>query len=116
MSRRSRPNTPRPTPSSASPMTMITTPPTTRTVSWNVDSDDPRSPASAPRPANTVVKPAMKMSVAGTAHAGSWASPTSPTMIPRYAGTRGMMHGARNDATPAPNNATICPITWVPLG
>ena len=30
---------------------------------------------------------------------------TSPTMIPRYAGKSGTMQGARNDATPAPNNA-----------
>ena len=71
----------------------------------------PSSPATAPSPANTVVNPAMKISVAGTARAGSCASPISPTMIPRYAGTSGMMHGARNDATPAPNNATICAIT-----
>ncbi len=48
-------------------MITMRTPPTTRTVSWNADSDDPRSPAVAPRPANTVVKPAMNNSVAGTA-------------------------------------------------
>src|SRR5579871_6895161 len=50
----------------------------------------------------------MNSSVAGTARAASCVSPTSPTMMPRYAGTSGMMHGARNDATPAPNNATTC--------
>src|SRR5262245_55750333 len=50
----------------------------------------------------------MKSSVAGTARAGSCASPISPTMIPRYAGTNGMMHGARNDATPAPKSAITC--------
>src|SRR5262245_11883233 len=50
----------------------------------------------------------MNSSVAGTARAGSCASPISPTMIPRYAGTNGMMQGARNDATPAPNNAITC--------
>src|SRR4051794_30702272 len=90
---------------------MITTPPTSRTTSWNEFSDEPSSPATAPRPANTVVKPAMKINVAGMARAGSCASPTSPTMMPRYAGTSGTMHGARNDATPAPKSATICAIT-----
>ena len=73
---------------------------------WNVDSDEPSRPAVAPSPANTVVKPAMNSNVAGTARAGSCASPISPTMMPRYAGTSGTMHGARNDATPAPNSAT----------
>src|SRR5689334_22457413 len=53
----------------------------------------------------------MKINVAGTARAGSCASPTSPTMMPRYAGTSGTMHGAGNDATPAPKGATLCAIT-----
>src|SRR4051794_36649005 len=48
----------------------------------------------------------MKMSVAGTAFAVSPAVADSPTTSPRYAGTSGTTHGARNDATPAPNNAT----------
>ena len=38
-------------------MTVITIPPTTRTVFWKVDSDEPSSPAVAPSPAKTVVKP-----------------------------------------------------------
>ena len=55
--RRSRESGPRAMPNNASPITMINTPPTVRTQPSNVDSEEPRAPAIAPRPANTVVKP-----------------------------------------------------------
>ena len=84
------------------------TPPTRSTVPWYWCSDDPSSPAAAPKLAKIVAKPSTKMAVAGTARAGSWASAVSPTMMPRYAGRSGTMQGARNEAIPAPKRATNC--------
>ncbi len=83
MSRRSRANGPRITPKSTSPINAMMTPPTRSTEVWNWCSDEPSSPAAAPKLANTVANPSTNTNVAGTALAVSWASAVSPTMIPR---------------------------------
>ena len=108
ISRRSRANGPRSTPSSARPITVMTTPPTISDRVLERRQRRAEQPGGRAEPGEHRGEAGDEQQRGGHGARGSCASPISPTMMPRYAGTSGTMHGARNDATPAPNSAT----TW----